>query len=398
MVPCEIAPTVTWLAKNRAARKDECDMRITFVLPAVTMDGGVRVVAIYAEGLKKRGHEVSVVAPPIHIPVRRKLKSFVLGRGWPSARWEDAYFAAADRKPHILESFRPVMDADVPDGDVVLATSWHTAYWVRPLSPAKGAKAFFIQGYEVPAGERNPVLDATWRMPMHKITISNSLVRFAQERFGDTVVSHVPNSVDVEQFNAAPRQKQVVPTIGLLYRKTWQKGCGVSLAAVKMLAARLPRLRLVSFGDDHPGPFSLRLPSYSEFHFRPPQGKLKELYSRCDVWLCGSNWEGFHLPPLEAMACRCPVVSTRVGGPLDIIEEGVNGHLVEIGDSGALSARLLRVLNLPQEEWQRMSDAAYLTATRYTWDEATDLFEKALQLTIERNKRGELRDEGTLRA
>ena len=135
----------------------------------------------------------------------------------------------------------------------------------------------------------------------------------------------------------------------------------------------------------------LRLPPYADFHQQPPQDKLKDLYARCDVWLCGSIREGFHLPPLEAMACRCPVVSTRVGGPMDIVEEGLNGHLVEVGDVGALADRVLRVLNLPTAEWKKMSDAAYHTATRFTWDEATDMFEKALEMAIERNRRGDFR-------
>ena len=77
---------------------------------------------------------------------------------------------------------------------------------------------------------------------------------------------------------------------------------------------------------------------------------------------------------------------------MDIIEEGVNGYLVDVGDVGALSDRVLRLLNLPQEQWKRMSDAAYNTATRFTWDDATDLFEQALELAIERNRSGELSD------
>jgi glycosyltransferase involved in cell wall biosynthesis len=120
---------------------------------------------------------------------------------------------------------------------------------------------------------------------------------------------------------------------------------------------------------------------------------LKDLYSQCDVWLCGSVREGFHMPPMEAMACRCPVVSTRVGGPMDMVQDGVNGYLVDIGDVDALAKRLSKVLNSSQEEWGKMSDAAYRTATDYTWDKATELLEQALKFTIERNRRGELKDE-----
>lgn len=364
-------------------------MRITFVLPYDGLAGGIRVVSIYADRLARRGHEVVVVSKPL--PPRRllsKLKSFLSGRGW-RIHTEPSYFDGLNVDNRMLDQCRPVVDTDMPDADVVVATFYTTAYDVLRLSSAKGAKALFIQNYEVDPGKSNPKLDATWRMPMHKITISNWLVQLAKEKFGDSLVSHVPNSVDLDQFHAAPRGKNQIPTVGLLYSTFSLKGCDTSLKALERVAAAIPSLRLISFGAEQPD-FRLRLPLYAEFHYQPPQQKLRELYAQCDVWLCGSNVEGFHLPPLEAMACRCPVVSTRVGGPMDIIEEGVNGYLVDVKDVDALANRVLRVLNLSQEQWQQMSDAAYRTATRFTWDDATDQFEQALELAIERNKRGEL--------
>jgi glycosyltransferase involved in cell wall biosynthesis len=361
-------------------------MRITFVLPFAGLAGGIRVLAIYADRLKRRGHKVVVISMPQQIRLRRKVKSFLLGRGWPRKHLEASHFDGLDVEHRVLERARAVVDADVPDADVVVATYYTTAYGVLQLSPAKGAKAIFIQNYEVEEGKSNPRLDSTWRMPMHKITICKWLVELARERFGDEVVSLVHNSVDLEQFHAAPRGKMPTPTVGLVYSAFPMKGCRISLKALKRVAAVMPSLRLVSFGAE-PLSLRLRLPPYADFHYQPRQDKLKELYAQCDVWLCGSYREGFYLPALEAMACRCPVVSTRCGGPMDIIEDGVNGYLVEVGDVNMLAERVFRVLNLPEEKWRQMSDAAYLTATRYTWDEATDLFEKALELAINRGRR-----------
>ncbi|MEQ1637908.1 MAG: glycosyltransferase family 4 protein [Methylococcales bacterium] len=365
-------------------------MRITFVLPFAGLQGGIRVISIYANRLVQRGHDVVVVSTPSASTLRSKIKSIINGRSWRT-HTEPSYFDSLDLEHRVLERVRPVVDVDVPDADVVVATYYTTAYGVQHLSPKKGAKAIFIQGYEVDQGKRNPKLDATWRMPLHKITISKWLVQLALEKFRDSVVSHVPNSVDLEQFYAAPRKKSSTPTIGLLYNTTPLKGGATSVMALKRVAAAMPSLRIISFGAEQLD-FRLRLPSNAEFYYRPPQNKLRELYAQCDVWMCGSNVEGFHLPPLEAMACRCPVVSTRVGGSMDIIEEGVNGHLVDVRDADALADRVLRVLNLSQEHWQQMSDAAYCTATRFTWDDATDLFEQALELAIKRNKSGEMPD------
>ena len=289
-----------------------------------------------------------------------------------------SHFDGVDVPHHILEKARAVVDNDVPNADIVLATFWTTGPWVADLSPSKGAKAIFLQGYETSPGQENLAIDAVWRLPLHKIVVSEWLVEFARDRFGDSNMHHVPNSVDTQQFHAAPRGKQATPTVGMLYSTPHLKGVDVSLAALARVREQIANLHVVAFGADKVS-IDLPLPKWIEFHYRPPQDEIPRLYSKCDVWLCGSRREGFHLPPLEAMACRCPVVSTRVGGPLDTVEEGINGYLVDVDDAEGLANRLVHVLTLPEDEWKRMSDAAHATATRYTWDDATDLLEDALR-------------------
>lgn len=67
---------------------------------------------------------------------------------------------------------------------------------------------------------------------------------------------------------------------------------------------------------------------------------------------------------------------------MDIVEEGVNGFLVDVENSVGLAERLIKVLTLCEAEWKQMSDAAHATAVRYTWDDATDLLESALHDVI----------------
>lgn len=362
-------------------------MKVTFVLPFAGLQGGIRVLATYAKRLKQRGHEVVVISTPPESSFGWKVRSFIRG-GWRTD-FKSSHFDNLDVEHRVLERVRPVTDADVPDSDVVLATYYKTAYGVAQLSPKKGAKAIFIQGYELESSERNPQLDATWRMPMHKIAVATWLVELARDQFGDRNVSLVPNGVDLDQFHAPPRAKGAVPTVGLLHHNAPIKGCSTSIAVAKRVAESIPSLRLIAFGAEHPD-IGLKLPQFGEFYYQPPQDQLKELYARCDVWLSTSIREGFCLPLVEAMACRCPVVSTRAGGPNDIIEEGVSGYLTEVGDIEAVTDRILHILQLPSEEWQRLSDAAYRRATRFTWDDATQRFEQALILTIERKQCGEI--------
>ena len=54
-------------------------MRVTFVLPRAGMSGGFRVVAIYADRLQRRGHEVKVVSTPApQPPLRSRVKRLLL--------------------------------------------------------------------------------------------------------------------------------------------------------------------------------------------------------------------------------------------------------------------------------------------------------------------------------
>ncbi len=356
-------------------------MKVTFVLQNADLAGGVRVVAVYAQRLMRRGHDVTVVSTPNKtLPLRSQIGRLARGMPWArAAPLGPSHLDDTGVRHHVIERYRPVDAGDVPDADVVIATTWQTGYWVAALPPSKGVKAHLMQHYETWAGPAERV-DGAWRLPTAKITISRWLERLARERFDQQAVRHIPNSVDTDLFHAPARGKQVVPTVGMLYHDSPFKGIETALDAVRRARAEIPELRLVVFGREpvaqrHRGLF----PDSTRYVLCPPQQTLRDLYAACDVWLCGSSAEGFHLPPLEAMACRTPVVSTRVGGPEDIIDEGVNGRLVEVGDSAGLARAALDVLWLDATAWRRMSDAALRTAHAYTWDDATDRFESALE-------------------
>jgi len=356
------------------------------------MSGGIRVVATYADRLRRRGHRVTVVSTPPNrgLPWRRIGRAIcgqepqawrwfltALGRRRKRVNTNISHFDYVDVPLHVIDRYRPVTDRDVPDADVVIATWWETAEWVAELSPCKGAKAYFLQHYEVFDYTPAERVKATWRMPLYKIVISKWLLELAAREFDDRKVWLIPNSVDMDQFYASPRGRQPQPTVGLLYSTVKWKGVDVSLKAFELAAKRVPGLRLVAFGAE-PVDDRLPLPPGTSFHYLPEQHLIRNLYASCDVWLCGSYSEGYGLPPLEAMACRCPVVSTSVGGPADFVVSGLNGYLTRVGDAEALADRLVDVLTLSETDWRTMSDAALATCTRYTWDDATNLLESAL--------------------
>ena len=360
-------------------------MKITFVLPTLCLTGGIRVVSILAERLRKLGHSVFVISIPHPQPsMGEQVKSLLRGRGWISSfEQEPSFFDNLPVEQKIIDRYRPVEDKDVPDADVVVATWWETAEWVAKLSPSKGAKAYFIQHHEVFDYLPQDRVEATWRLPLHKITISQWLVDLAETKYGDSQVSLAPPSVDTKQFYAAPRNKQSVPTVGIMYSTIYWKGTDIALKAFSLAAEKIPNLRLVAFGQ---APSSeLPLPANTEYVIQPDQDTIKDYYSKCDVWLLASRSEGFGLPIIEAMACRTPVISTPAGAAPEILSGGT-GILVRAEDPEDMAKAIESICQLPNSQWQALSEAAYAKVNNYTWEDATAYFEAALKVAIDKSK------------
>ncbi len=361
-------------------------MKITFVMAAADLSGGNRVISIYADRLCRRGHDVTIVSRPRrHVTLKEKVLAWWRGHPMPvnRKRWPSHFDNLDGVRHHQIERHRSVTAADVPDADVVIATWWETAEWVAAFPPAKGAKAYFIQHYEAHPGQDISRVQATWRMPLHKIIIAEWLVKIAKDQFSDSDISLVPNAVDLLQFNAPPRGKQPQPIVGLMYSLVNFKGCDMSLRAFELAKKRVPELKLVSFGNRQPTA-GLPLPPETDFTMQPAQDRIKEIYARCDAWLVGSRSEGFGLPILESMACRTPVIATPTGAAPELIAGG-GGVLTPMDNPQAMASEIERIVNLSDGQWRKMSDAAYATATRYTWDDATNLFEAALRAAVKKS-------------
>lgn len=353
-------------------------LKITFVLPPDQLVGGIRVAAEYAERLYRRGHDVLVVQPQHRSPTWRDVaRSIKNGCGWPARRGEGpSYFDALTVPRVVLNHEGPVTALDVPEGDIVVATWWETAEWVWSLPMSKGAKVHFMQDYETWSNQSARV-DATCALPIPKIVIAHWVESLLKEKFQQTALALVPNSVDTSKFTAPPRGKQRTPTVGLTYSTMHSKGTDISLEAVKIAREQVGELKLVAFGSVKPWG-QLPLPENTTYHERVPDTELPGIYASCDAWLFGTRREGFGLPVLEAMACRTPVIGAPAGAAPELLRQG-GGWLVPAESPAAMAEAIVRLSQMSDEAWRCMSDLAYATAHRYTWDDATDRFEAALR-------------------
>lgn len=279
-----------------------------------------------------------------------------------------------------IDSFRPITANDVPDGDVIVATWWETAYWISKMPPKKGAKAYFMQDYGAPGQELDQIIP-TWRLPLHMITISSWLAGLVREHVGEKNISLVTNGVDLNMFNAPPREKNQTPTIGHLFRFGVTKGEKLILEAFEIARRVLPDLRLIAFGGVSP-PQEVTQHQGITYYKHPSDSQLGEIYAACDAWMFTSEREGFGLPILEAFACRTPVIATPAGAAPDLVNS-TNGALLDSFEPLDIAKKIVEICRLDSKSWRSMSEAAFTTAVTNDWPSRIERFEAALRMAIE---------------
>lgn len=119
-------------------------------------------------------------------------------------------------------------------------------------------------------------------------------------------------------------------------------------------------------------------PNRFQFRDSVPREKMPEIYEEMDVAFLGSDAEVYPLSLQEAMAFGCPVVATRVGGIPEMVEDGVEGFLVEPGKPEEWAARLDALFD--SACYERMSAAAVERARNFsfekTWERYRSLFRR----------------------
>jgi glycosyltransferase involved in cell wall biosynthesis len=358
-------------------------MRITFLLPtfAPRPSGGFRVVYEYANRLVERGHEVTVVHPR-RLPYEQRwpYRGVVPWLRARAGRVRRALFTPRltwfPIDPRVRLLFTPdTAEHRIPDADAIFATWWVTAELVAGYGPEKGSRCYLLQSHEVWGGPAERV-EATWRAPLEKVVIARWLYEKGLELgVPARAMTHIPIGIDSSHFTLTRPLEERPPRVAMLGSTAAVKGLGEGLRALELARAEVPALEAVLFGIEPRPP---ELPQWVEYVENPaPRVLVGEIYNGSCIYLCSSRLEGWHLPPAEAMACGCAVVSTDIGGVRDYAVHGETALLSAPEDPEALADNLIRLL-LDDEERIRLARAGHERIQRFNWSESTDRLEAFL--------------------
>jgi glycosyltransferase involved in cell wall biosynthesis len=346
-------------------------MKIHYTLWTIGFSGGVRVIFKFAEGLAKKGHEVSISA----------LNS---GNGIYSAENVkmikthtlpfDKYFYHACLKSGLIQVPTQVLKKMIPPCDINVATLCATTFSVKDSN--KGLPFYHMQHYEtlsmgsIRAARR--IAESSYRLPLTKLSNSLWLRTIMREKFGEET-SVVNPGIDIDIFHpydiVRTTHKKRIVCFGSPLR--W-KGLLDLFEALKVVKRSAPDIELLMFGSNPQ--LALESPIPTEYLYRPSDEDLARLYASADIVVCPSWYESFPLPPLEAMACGAPVVTTRIGTE-DYAFDRENSLVVPPRETEKMATAILELIK--DERFAKgIAREGVETAAKFTWDNAVDKIEQ----------------------
>lgn len=210
----------------------------------------------------------------------------------------------------------------------VFITTAHGYYKKRPLSEVMGWGRYVIVASNI----------------MAKHMVSDFAVPFDRIRL-------IPRGVDLKAFTyrePSGYQPQGF-TIGMVSRITPLKGHADFIKAVAILNRQIPRLRAVIVGSAPKEKYKedlelliRRLGLAGTIEFLGSREDVPAVMKELDVLVSATvTPEAFGRSIIEANASGVPVVATRVGGVVDIVEDGRTGLLCEAGDPKGMAQKIL---------------------------------------------------------
>jgi glycosyltransferase involved in cell wall biosynthesis len=198
----------------------------------------------------------------------------------------------------------------------------------------------------------------------------------AHFRVDPAAVLTVHNGIDVPSGGPSPAQRSEPPYVLALGTVEPRKDLPGLVAAFDRVASSHPDLRLVVAGRDGWGVEGFDMAVANAVH-RDRIDRLgwidddarSDLLTGASVLAYPSRYEGFGLPPLEAMAAGTPVVATTAGALPEVLGDAAD--LVPVGDVDALAAALITVLDSDSHRSELVA-RGHRRGALYDWTRCVD--------------------------
>ncbi|MCA1849464.1 MAG: glycosyltransferase family 4 protein [Acidobacteria bacterium] len=372
-------------------------MRILQISSARALGGGERHLVDLASALAARGHQVYVALAPAS-PLREALAALPAENVFTVPLRNALDLASALKLAHFVRERRiEIVHAHLArDYPLAAFAAW------RSFS----TKLIITRHVLFPLGR---VHSLTLSHVARVIAVSEPVRRALLERglFPARKIRVVPNGIDVARFDLPARgfdreeYRRVLQTrapflVGTVGELSHVKGQEDFVRAAAIIARRqADGVEFIIAGEDasRAGHTRARIESLvaelnlrDRVHLLGRREDVAPLLSSLDVFVSPSRSEAFGLAIAEALACGTPAVATATDGAREIIDEGVTGRLVPVGDVEALAAAVLNLLKDPQGRRRMGAKAREAARSHFSLDRMVDATERIYREALdERN-------------
>ena len=238
-------------------------------------------------------------------------------------------------------------------------------------------------------GLRRHLLRVTDRL-VDAIVVNSESVRrelIEVDRVPHELIHFCPNGIDPELFWPAVRTREAPVVIGAIGALRPEKSLETLLEAFGRVKGKVDaRLVIVGAGPSLAGLEELarKLALGDACGFEPATADVPARLRSIDIFVLPSLSEALSNSLMEAMACGCAVVATRVGGNPELVHDGENGLLFPPGDMEGLTACLELLLGDPPLRARLAAAAAERMRNEFSIESAAARMEQIYNAVLER--------------
>jgi glycosyltransferase involved in cell wall biosynthesis len=215
-----------------------------------------------------------------------------------------------------------------------------------------------------------------------------------------SLISVIYNSVDVENFSPGTGknfpERDIVLFTGRLIAA---KGVRYLVEAIPKVLREYPNTLFIFIGSGNSLPYrrrlkELRVPekNFMFLGYLKESSDLVEYYRASSVFAAPTLYENLPIRVLEAMACGVPVVASNVCAIPEVIDNGVNGILIQPGSVGELAEAICRLLGDPSLRRKMGDNARKTVLEKFNWKvnaiKTVEVYQQILDSLSCKNRKG----------
>lgn len=189
------------------------------------------------------------------------------------------------------------------------------------------------------------------------VAVSEFVAHSAKQTLIDTPMQVIYNGIDTKGFKPSHRASNATRPFTLLYVGSWTARKGVDLLAPIMRELGEGFELRYTGGPEAEKDKAHMPPNMSDIGYLQGDAAVANAMQDADALLFPSRSEGFGLVAAEALACGLPVVASRIGPLIEVVDHGETGVLCQLDDVASF-VNALRNLPTDQTRLDAMSRAA----------------------------------------